>query len=588
MPVRYSKQIEKTGASIGAVVSIVRPSTYTTSATESIEASNWSISSDYPGWLECDGRTLNVSEYSALYSVIGNTYGGIEGSTFNLPDYRSKKLCGTGSLNGNSGASLGLPTLIAPNGISGGAIDIAGSSGGNYTLSTFRQLPSGSEITPGSPSDPGVIGGSSIDTFSLGTFRSSGFTSVTDSRETVLSGNVSFQVGPISDVAVSAVPVHTHQIEVVEAGTIKATQAPAAPLGTSYNFFEDAEGTVRSFNRARRPWPAGGGAGFGGFAIEGEPSTFVADGSLVLSGGAVLSNYGSGTGEFNGFASFGSSVSNQYIYFKTDTFRSATWTINGTQAEVFYILAIAGNDSNGGERVNTTNEGLRLLFNGVQQVIPAYSGNAVNFLLPSRQDFSPDFESYDEEFQDWKYREVEIPEVYRTNPLVITMLQSPANSESDSASAGIWDNFGIGQLGVTGGGTTFEYAGAGTPIVLQRHSHMIYWEEPNIGDSVPSTAATFGTGGGVDLDYTTGLSNGLRSGATSSTIVPTNSSIGPFITKTIAVVEDVGMSIRPATITMSDASRIAFDNAVSVRLEAAEELVLLSPYFRTKYIIKAY
>ena len=146
MPVRYSKQIEKTGAALGTVVAIVRPSTYTSSPTESVEASAWNIGNDYPGWLECDGRTLNVSDYRALYSIIGNTYGGVVNSTFRLPDYRSKKICGTGALNGNSGSSLGLPTNTAPSGIAGGTIDIAGSSGGLYTLSSVRQLPAGSEV----------------------------------------------------------------------------------------------------------------------------------------------------------------------------------------------------------------------------------------------------------------------------------------------------------------------------------------------------------------------------------------------------------------------------------------------------------
>ena len=176
---------------------------------------------------------------------------------------------------------------------------------------------------------------------------------------------------------------------------------------------------------------------------------------------------------------------------------------------------------------------------------------------------------------------------YRTNPLQITLIQLGL-PESDSAPVGIWDNYGIGEIGVTGAGEQFEYTSQGSPIILQRHSHMIFWDEPNTGDTVPGIVSTFGTGGELDLDYATGIPNQLRSGQSAGTIISTNNSIGPSITKTITVTEDLGMSIRPATVTLSDSSRLAFDNAISLRLEAAEEMILLSPYFRTKYIIKAY
>lgn len=583
MPVRYSKQIEKTGAALGTVVSIVRPSTYTSSTTESVEAAAWNINNDYPGWLECDGRTLNVSEYKALYSIIGNTYGGVADSTFKLPDYRSKKICGTGALNGNSGSSLGLPTSISPTGTAGGTIDTAGSSGGVYTLSSIRQLPAGSEVTPGAPSVTPLIGGNSIDTFSLGTFSSSGFSSVRESKETVLSGDVTFGVGPISNVSVSAVPPHFHFLETATAGTAKASPAPADPLGSSYNFFEDAEGTVRSFNRALRRWP-GAQTGFGGVAIEGEPSTFIANGSMSLSGGAILRAFGPGTDAYNSFADYGSSVSGVYVCFYTGTSRTLTWNVDATQAENFYIFAIAGNDSNGGERVNSTGEGLRVAFNGVEQ----------GTILPSAADSGlasgGNFSAYDAEYDQWKRRDFPISATYRTNPLTITLIQTPASSESDSGPVGIWDNIGIGKIGVVGAGSgaNFDYTGGDTPIVLQRHSHMIYWDDPNPGTSVPGVTSTFGSGGGVDIDYFLESPNGLRVGSSAGTIVPTNPSIGSTITKTITVTEDIGMSMRSAIVTLSDASRVAFDNAISLRLEAAEEITLLSPYFRTKYIIKAY
>ena len=110
---------------------------------------------------------------------------------------------------------------------------------------------------------------------------------------------------------------------------------------------------------------------------------------------------------------------------------------------------------------------------------------------------------------------------------------------------------------------------------------MLFWDEPNEGDTIPSTMATFGVENGLG-------SSGLRTGPGSEITVPENDSVGETITKTIDVVDDIALSTRPATITMLDQSRVNFDAALSVRFQAAEDLVILSPYFRSKYIIKAY
>jgi len=49
------------------------------------------------GWLECMGQAVSVNEYQALYSIIGQTYGGSGTSTFNLPDFRGAGLVGVGT-----------------------------------------------------------------------------------------------------------------------------------------------------------------------------------------------------------------------------------------------------------------------------------------------------------------------------------------------------------------------------------------------------------------------------------------------------------------------------------------------------------
>jgi microcystin-dependent protein len=42
------------------------------------------------GWMFCDGRLLSIQQYSALYSILGNYYGGDGVSNFALPDLRGR------------------------------------------------------------------------------------------------------------------------------------------------------------------------------------------------------------------------------------------------------------------------------------------------------------------------------------------------------------------------------------------------------------------------------------------------------------------------------------------------------------------
>lgn len=42
------------------------------------------------GWLRCDGSQLQVGQNQALFSLIGNQYGGDGRTTFNLPDLRGR------------------------------------------------------------------------------------------------------------------------------------------------------------------------------------------------------------------------------------------------------------------------------------------------------------------------------------------------------------------------------------------------------------------------------------------------------------------------------------------------------------------
>jgi microcystin-dependent protein len=54
------------------------------------------------GWALCDGGTLNIADNSALFALLGNTYGGDGVSTFALPD-----LCGRAPLHQGPGYPRG-------------------------------------------------------------------------------------------------------------------------------------------------------------------------------------------------------------------------------------------------------------------------------------------------------------------------------------------------------------------------------------------------------------------------------------------------------------------------------------------------
>ncbi|WP_233081719.1 phage tail protein [Rheinheimera soli] len=59
------------------------------------------------GWAFCDGRLLAIAQYSALFSLLGTTYGGDGQTTFALPDLRGRVPTGQGQGPGLPVTSLG-------------------------------------------------------------------------------------------------------------------------------------------------------------------------------------------------------------------------------------------------------------------------------------------------------------------------------------------------------------------------------------------------------------------------------------------------------------------------------------------------
>ncbi|WP_020680922.1 phage tail protein [Marinobacterium rhizophilum] len=59
------------------------------------------------GWAFCEGQLLPISQYSALFSLLGTQYGGDGRTTFALPDLRGRSAVGMGNGPGLSAIRIG-------------------------------------------------------------------------------------------------------------------------------------------------------------------------------------------------------------------------------------------------------------------------------------------------------------------------------------------------------------------------------------------------------------------------------------------------------------------------------------------------
>lgn len=63
----------------------------------------WCTDTPPTGWLLCYGQAVSRTTYSALFAVIGTTFGNGDGSTtFNMPDFRGRLPLGKDNMGGSS------------------------------------------------------------------------------------------------------------------------------------------------------------------------------------------------------------------------------------------------------------------------------------------------------------------------------------------------------------------------------------------------------------------------------------------------------------------------------------------------------
>jgi microcystin-dependent protein len=73
----------------------------------------WPTTSAPTGWLLCNGAAVSRTTYSALFAVVGTTFGTGDGSTtFNLPNYQDRMPIGSGTIASSIGATGGSKDAI--------------------------------------------------------------------------------------------------------------------------------------------------------------------------------------------------------------------------------------------------------------------------------------------------------------------------------------------------------------------------------------------------------------------------------------------------------------------------------------------
>ena len=177
------------GLAIGTVLSVLKQ------PDGSYGTIDGDLDSRYPGFIECDGRSLDKTLYGDLFAVIGYTYGG-SGANFNLPDYRNRKLTGCGVVDGNRASSAFLPTsnINDPGNIGGwwyiDKVDVAGDNPYEQIIGTGNT-------------------GNESNFFNFGTVKTQFNAPIQADIEFAVTGTVTAQIGQLQEKLID-VPVHTH------------------------------------------------------------------------------------------------------------------------------------------------------------------------------------------------------------------------------------------------------------------------------------------------------------------------------------------------------------------------------------------
>lgn len=183
------------------------------------------------GWMLCQGQELPISQYSAVFSLLGTTYGGNGTTTFKLPDLRGRVAVGTGSgpglstrVEGQVGGAESFTAVATLTGVATIGVNNLPShthaASGALTASTAVRVGtaavgvavpvdgSGLTVSPGGPTNAGI------------------YTSPAPTSGTVILGNVATTIGGNVDATGGGAPAPV----AVSGAVMSATMPPFLAL----------------------------------------------------------------------------------------------------------------------------------------------------------------------------------------------------------------------------------------------------------------------------------------------------------------------------------------------------------------------
>jgi microcystin-dependent protein len=107
------------------------------------------------GWQGCDGSLLPISEYDALFALIGTTYGGDGQVTFGVPDLR-------GRLPIHQGTGPGLSTYVIGQKAGTESVTVLPTQMPAHTHPLVTTAAVSTALTPGTGLLPGAVSGDSF------------------------------------------------------------------------------------------------------------------------------------------------------------------------------------------------------------------------------------------------------------------------------------------------------------------------------------------------------------------------------------------------------------------------------------------
>lgn len=210
--IRFSTKFE--GLPIGTVMPVFQD------ATENDQWGNLSGKADsrFHGWIYCNGDFVSNEDFPLLFEIIGKSFGATSADTtlFRLPDFRNRKVLGTGPIDGNAASSPIVNPLYGPGKIGLNASgNIPGSQGGMWFVdkiadpgidstgnnNEFEQV---EKPATGQPAQ-------SSDFFAIASIRTTGYEQITGNVEFTTTGSVSGSIS-LSDTRIFEIPRHIHEL----------------------------------------------------------------------------------------------------------------------------------------------------------------------------------------------------------------------------------------------------------------------------------------------------------------------------------------------------------------------------------------